>query len=67
MLLPLAATARDMYAAPALLGASLLIALWASGCQRLGSAPRGALRRMRWTVALAGSVFAALAIAVAVV
>jgi 4-amino-4-deoxy-L-arabinose transferase-like glycosyltransferase len=67
LLLSLAATARDVYAAPALLGASLLIALWASECQRLGVAPRGALRSTRWTVAVAGSVFATLAIAVAAV
>lgn len=67
ILLSLAATARDVYAAPALLGASLLIALWAGECHRLGVAPHGALRWTRWTVALAGSVFAALAIAVALV
>ena len=67
ILLSLAATARDVYAAPALLGASLLIGLWVSECDQLGVAPRAALRWTRWTIALAGSVFVALAIAVAAV
>ena len=67
ILLSLAATARDVYAAPALLGASLLIGLWVSECYQLGVAPRSALRWTRWTIALSGSVFAALAIAVALV
>ena len=37
LLLSLAATARDVYAAPALLGVSLLIALYVSEVHRLGS------------------------------
>ncbi|HEX8756938.1 MAG TPA: glycosyltransferase family 39 protein [Steroidobacteraceae bacterium] len=37
LLLSLAATARDIYAAPALLGVSLLIALYVSGAQQLAS------------------------------
>ena len=51
VLLSLAATARDVYAAPALLGFSLLVALWTSEAQRLaevqGARTRGAA--LRWT------------------
>jgi 4-amino-4-deoxy-L-arabinose transferase-like glycosyltransferase len=64
ILLSLAATARDIYAAPALLGFSLLIGLWASDAQRLlSAADRGALRWTRRLVALIAALFA-LALAV---
>lgn len=59
MLLSPAATARDIYAVPALLGFSLLIALWASESGRLASLPGTALRWTRRTVALLGIAFAA--------
>lgn len=64
LLLSFAATARDVYAAPALLGFSLLIALWASDAQRLPSpVDRGALRWTRRLVALIVALFiAALAV-----
>lgn len=42
VLLSLAATARDIYAAPALLGFSLLIALWVGESQQLAATPRAA-------------------------
>ena len=67
VLLSLAATARDVYAAPALLGFSLLIALWASEAQRLAGTPLTALRWTRWTVAVISTVFTATAIAVAAI
>jgi 4-amino-4-deoxy-L-arabinose transferase-like glycosyltransferase len=53
LLLSLAATARDIYAAPSLLGVSLLVALYLSEAQRLGEARRLASPRRRdpllWT------------------
>ncbi|MHB1871658.1 MAG: ArnT family glycosyltransferase [Steroidobacteraceae bacterium] len=72
MLLSLAATARDVYAAPALLGFSLLIALWTSEAQRLADAqgarsPGAALRWTRWIVAFAAVAFAAGATAMAAI
>jgi 4-amino-4-deoxy-L-arabinose transferase-like glycosyltransferase len=61
ILLSLAATARDVYAAPALLGFGLLAGVWAHEAQRSPSAPdQLALRLTRWLVtavawALAGA------------
>jgi len=58
LLLSLAATARDVYAAPALLGFGALVGLWAHEVQRSPSAlDRLALRSSRW---LAGSLTLAL-------
>ncbi|HYL03348.1 MAG TPA: glycosyltransferase family 39 protein [Steroidobacteraceae bacterium] len=52
-LLSLAATARDVYAAPALLGFALLAGLWAAAAQRApGRLDHLALRATRWLVAL---------------
>ena len=60
LLLSLAATARDVYAAPALLGVSLLVALYVSEVQRLGSqARRGPLLWTRVLVATIACLFAA--------
>jgi 4-amino-4-deoxy-L-arabinose transferase-like glycosyltransferase len=60
LLLSAAATARDIYAAPALLGVSLLIALEVSGAQRLeDGARRDLLLWTRWLVATIACVFAA--------
>ena len=60
LLLTLSATARDVYAAPALLGVSLLIALEVGEAQRLGS--RGSRAPALWTrrlIATIACVFAA--------
>ncbi len=72
VLLSLAATARDVYAAPALLGFSLLIALWTSEAQRLAQAqsaraPGAALRWSRGIVAFTAVAFAAAATAMAAI
>ncbi len=67
VLLSLAATGRDIYAAPALLGFSLLIALWVGESQRLAATPRAALRWSRWTVGFVATAFAAVVIALAVI
>ena len=59
LLLTLAATARDVYAAPALLGLSLLIALEVSEAQRLASEdPRDRLLWTRRLVAAIACIFA---------
>jgi 4-amino-4-deoxy-L-arabinose transferase-like glycosyltransferase len=52
VLLSFAATARDIYAAPALLGFALLTGLWAGGAQRAPS--RLDHLALRWTRALVG-------------
>lgn len=57
VLLSLAATARDIYVAPALLGFALLVGLWAGETQRLGPARRGALLWTRGIVALLAASF----------
>lgn len=60
LLLTLAATARDVYAAPALLGVSLLIALEVSEAQRLGK-HGGSRDRLLWTrglIAMIACIFA---------
>jgi len=60
VILSLAATARDIYAAPAMLGMSLLIALWARESQNnLTATDRFALRGTRVLVAIIACVFAA--------
>ncbi len=59
LLLTFAATARDIYAAPALLGVSLLIALEVSEAQRLASQdPRDCLLWTRRLVAAIACIFA---------
>lgn len=60
LLLSLAATARDIYAAPAVLGVSLLVALEVSEAQRLGAQgrDRDQLRCTRWLIATIACVFA---------
>ena len=58
LILSIAATARDIYAAPAMLGMSLLIALW-SGESRMSPLDSFALRGTRVLVALLACVFAA--------
>ncbi len=67
VLLSLAATGRDIYAAPALLGVSLLIALWASESQRLPATPHASLRWTRGLVGLIGTAFAGTTLAVSAV
>jgi 4-amino-4-deoxy-L-arabinose transferase-like glycosyltransferase len=64
LLLTLAATARDIYAAPALLGVSLLIALEVSAAQRLGSEGRG--DPLLWTRRLVVTIACVFAVALAV-
>ena len=64
LLLSVAATARDIYAAPALLGLSLLVALEVSEAQRLGGRSENQSRRdlLLWTrglVAVIACIFAA--------
>jgi 4-amino-4-deoxy-L-arabinose transferase-like glycosyltransferase len=58
LLLSVAATARDVYAAPALLGVSLLIALEVSEAQRLGGQLEGRSRPdlLLWTRCLVGAI-----------
>ncbi len=59
-LLSLAATARDVYAAPALLGFGLLVSLWANAAQqRCGPLERLALRSSRYLTALIAWLLAA--------
>ena len=67
LVLSLAATARDIYAAPALLGFSLLIGLWSSESQRVAGNAAAPLRWTRWTVAIIAIVFAVALIALATV
>ena len=60
VVLSLAATARDIYSAPALLGFAILVALWIKEAQRLPTRiDRWALRSTRWVVTLLACVFAA--------
>lgn len=60
VILSLAATARDIYAAPAMLGMSLLMALWTADSQNnLRAIDRFALRGTRVLVAVIAGVFAA--------
>ncbi len=61
VLLSLAATARDVYAAPAILGFALLVALWAHALRRRASgADEACLRITRVLVAVIACLFAAL-------
>ena len=64
LLLSLAATARDVYAAPALLGVSLLIALEVSDAQRHGSQRQG--DPLLWTRRLVATIACAFAVALMV-
>ena len=64
LLLTLAATARDVYAAPALLGVSLLIALEVSETQRVGNPGRG--DPLLWTRRLVAAIASLFAIALVV-
>jgi 4-amino-4-deoxy-L-arabinose transferase-like glycosyltransferase len=64
VLLSLAATARDIYAAPALLGVSLLIALEVGAAQRLGGRSGGDL--LRWTRRLVATIACVFALALVV-
>lgn len=67
LLLSLAATARDVYAAPALLGVSLLVALHVSEMQRLGSqCNRDHLLWTRVLVATIAGAFAAALVVLAI-
>lgn len=67
VILSLAATARDVYAAPAMLGMSLLIALWARESQnKLTALDRFALRGTRMLVAVIACVFAAFLLLLAI-
>jgi 4-amino-4-deoxy-L-arabinose transferase-like glycosyltransferase len=60
LLLSLAATARDVYAAPALLGAALLAALWANALLRRASRfDEACLKFTRCLVAIIAACFAA--------
>ncbi|HXS21586.1 MAG TPA: glycosyltransferase family 39 protein [Steroidobacteraceae bacterium] len=63
LLLSLAATARDVYAAPALLGASLLVALEVSDAQRLDSP--GGRDHLLWTRRLVATIACIFAVALA--
>ena len=61
LVLSLAVTARDVYAAPAVLGFALLIALWANALHRRASRfDEACLTGTRWLVALIACAFAAL-------
>ncbi|HEV2444000.1 MAG TPA: glycosyltransferase family 39 protein, partial [Steroidobacteraceae bacterium] len=62
LLLTLAATARDIYAAPAMLGASLLVALEVSEAQRLGAQGRDR-DQLRWTRRLIATIACVFAVA----
>ena len=64
LLLSLAATARDVYAAPALLGVSLLVALEVSEAQRHDS--QGSRDHLLWTRRLVATIVCMLAVALAV-
>jgi len=60
LLLSVAATARDIYAAPALLGLALLAGLWAAEAERSASAlDRNCLRATRWLIGGLGALLAA--------
>jgi 4-amino-4-deoxy-L-arabinose transferase-like glycosyltransferase len=63
LLLSAAATARDIYAVPALLGVSLLAALWLSEAQKRAGEDRG--DPMRWTRRLIGAIACVFAAALA--
>jgi 4-amino-4-deoxy-L-arabinose transferase-like glycosyltransferase len=61
ILLSLAATARDVYAAPAVLGSSLLVALWANALRRGASRfEEGCLAVTRLIVGIMAALFAGL-------
>jgi hypothetical protein len=61
ILLSLAATARDVYAAPAILGFALLVALWANALRRGASrCDEACLRITRFLVAIIACLLAAL-------
>ena len=64
LVLSVAATARDVYAAPALLGIGLLVALDVSDAQRLGSASAG--DPLLWTRRLVATLVCAFAVVLAV-
>jgi 4-amino-4-deoxy-L-arabinose transferase-like glycosyltransferase len=60
VILSLAATARDIYSAPALLGFAVLVALWIKEAQLLPTRVDSlAMRSTRWVVTLLACVFAA--------
>jgi 4-amino-4-deoxy-L-arabinose transferase-like glycosyltransferase len=62
LVLSLAATARDIYSAPGLLGLGVLVALWLPEAQASPTRfDRWALRATRWLVALIGCGFAVFA------
>jgi 4-amino-4-deoxy-L-arabinose transferase-like glycosyltransferase len=63
LLLTVAATARDIYAAPALLGVSLLVALQVSDAQQPGN--QAARDELLWTRRLVGTIACVLALALA--
>ena len=65
VVLSLAATARDIYAAPALLGVSLLVGLWTAEAHRLPTSGAGAFRWTRVIVALLACVLALLPVTIA--
>jgi 4-amino-4-deoxy-L-arabinose transferase-like glycosyltransferase len=59
LVLSIAATARDIYSAPGLLGLGVLVALWLPEAQASPTRfDRWALRATRWLVALIGCAFA---------
>jgi 4-amino-4-deoxy-L-arabinose transferase-like glycosyltransferase len=67
VVLSFAATARDIYSAPALLGFGVLVALWLREAQRAPTAvDTVAMRATRWLVALLSCVFAAFPAALAI-
>ena len=67
IVLSLAATARDIYAAPALLGFGVLVALWLTEVERQPTRLDAfALRATRWLVTLIGCGFAAFAVVLAI-
>jgi len=64
VVLSLAATARDIYSAPALLGLGVLVALWIHEAQRSPTRIDAlAVRSTRWVVTLLACVFAAFPLA----
>lgn len=66
LLLTMATTARDVYAVPALLGVSLLIALEVGEAQRLGNGLRAAMLWTRWLVGAIACVFAVALVALCI-
>ena len=65
--LSLAATARDIYSAPALLGFAVLVALWIQEAQRSPTRVDAfAMRSTRWVVTLLACVFAAFPLALGI-